>query len=278
MYRDVRVSPDGTRLALAAQNDVWTYEIARGTLSRLTTHPAQEYGPMWTPDGQRIAFTSWREGYPEIFWRSADGTGSDERLLTRGKDLIDVYAYGWSPDGMQLIFSEVRPSRGLQCANLQAPTIQGEPTVLVKNDFCNGAAVVSPDGRWIAYHSNLSGRSEIYVERYPQLGSRQQISTGGGELPLWSRDGRTLYFRTLDNQRVLSVAVQAGATFTAGGAEILFELAMQDPQGGSRPYDVAPNGSFFVIRNAETEGRTEAPSVVLVQNWTEELKRRLPTN
>jgi eukaryotic-like serine/threonine-protein kinase len=179
---------------------------------------------------------------------------------------------------MQLIFSELIPSRNLQCVNLQAPIIQGEPTVLVKNEFCNGAAVVSPNGRWIAYHSNLSGRSEIYVERYPQLGSRQQVSTGGGELPLWSRDGRALYFRTLDNRRMLSVAVQAGATFAGGGAEILFELAMQDPQGGSRPYDVAPNGRFFVIRNAQTEGGTGAASVVLVQNWTEELKRLVPTN
>jgi serine/threonine protein kinase len=278
MYRDVRVSPDGTRLALAAQNDLWTYDIARDTLSRLTTHPAQEYGPLWTPDGQRIAFTSWREGYPEIFWRSADGTGSDERLLTRGTDIIDVYAYGWSPDGMQLIFSEVRPSRNLQCANLQARTIQGEPTVLVKNEFCNGGAVVSPDGRWIAYHSNLSGRSEIYVERYPQLGSRKQISTSGGELPLWSRDGGALYFRSLDNRRMLSVGVQAGATFTAGQSEILFELEMQDPQGGSRPYDVAPNGSFFIIRSALTEGSTEARTIVLVQNWVEELKRLVPVN
>jgi Tol biopolymer transport system component len=101
-YRDVRVSPDGTRLALAAQTDVRTYDLDRGTLSRLTTHAAQDYGPLWTPDGQRIAFTSWREGYPEIFWRSADGTGSDERLLTRGKDVLDVYAYDWSPDGCSL--------------------------------------------------------------------------------------------------------------------------------------------------------------------------------
>jgi eukaryotic-like serine/threonine-protein kinase len=154
---------------------------------------------------------------------------------------------------MQLIFSELIPSKSLQCLILQASTAtQSEPTVLVKNEFCNGWAVVAPDRRWIAYHSNLSGRAEIYVERYPQLGSRQQISTGGGVLPLWSRDGSALFFRSLDNRQVLSVAVQAGATFRAGQPEILFDLAMQPAQGGSRPYDVAPDGRFFVVRNAQT--------------------------
>ena len=114
-------------------------DFARAALSRLTTHAAQDYGPLWTPDGRRLAFTSFRAGYPEIFWRSADGTGSDERLITRGKDVLDVYAYDWSADGMQLIFSELIPSKSLQCPILQASTAtQSEPTVLVKNEFCNG--------------------------------------------------------------------------------------------------------------------------------------------
>ena len=281
-FRDVSVSPDGTRLALAARNDVWTYDFARGTLSRLTTHAAQENAPVWTPDGKRILFTSFRAGYPEIFWRPADGTDSDERLLTRSKDAIDVYATGWSPDGMRLIFSELIPSRSrsLQCSILQASmaAAESEPTVLVKNEFCNGAAVVSPDGRWMAYHATISGQNEIYVERYPQLGSRQQISTRGGRLPLWSRDGRTLFFRSLDNRQVLSVGVQSGATLVAGRPEVRFDLPMSPPQGGSRPYDVGPDGRFFVLRNAETEGGTGTPSIVLVQNWTEELKRLVPTN
>ena len=278
-YRDVRVSPDGTRLALAARNDVWTYDFARSTLSRLTTHAAPERAPLWSSDGDRIAFTSLRAGYPEIFWRSADGTGSDERLLTRDKDAIDVYASGWSPDGMRLIFSELIPSRGrgLQCSILQASTAaEGEPTVLVKNEFCSGAAVVSPDGNWMAYHSTLSGQSEIYVERYPQLGNRQQISTAGGRLPLWSRDGRTLFFLSLDARQVLGATVQSGPRFAAGRAEVRLDLPIAPPQGGSRPYDVGRDGGFLVLRNAETQGGIEAPSIVLVQSWAEELKRLVP--
>ena len=113
-YRDVRVSPDGARLALATQDGCVDYDFARATLSRLTTDPAQDSSPLWTPDGQRIIFTSTRAGYPELFWRPADGTGSDERLLARAKDLLDLRADGWSADGRQLLFTEVSPS--IQCA------------------------------------------------------------------------------------------------------------------------------------------------------------------
>ena len=168
-YRDVRVSPDGARLALATQDDVWIYDFARATLSRLTTDPAPDRSPLWTPDGQRIIFTSRRAGYPELFWRPADGTGSDERLLARAKDLIDLRADGWSADGRQLLFTEVSPS--IQSAIGQiAIERPSDVKMLVKSEFCNDFAAVSPDGRWMAYDSNVSGRYEIYVERYPELG------------------------------------------------------------------------------------------------------------
>jgi Tol biopolymer transport system component len=109
-YRDVRVSPDGTRLALATQDDVWIYGFTRATLTRLTTDPAPDTRPLWTPDGQRIIFTSTRAGYRELFWRPADATGRDERLLARAKDLLDLRADGWSADGRQLLIAEVSPS------------------------------------------------------------------------------------------------------------------------------------------------------------------------
>ena len=224
-YRDVRVSPDGARLALATQDDVWIYDFARATLSRLTTDPAPDRSPLWTPDGQRIIFTSTRAGYPELFWRPADGTGSDERLLARAKDLLDLRANGWSADGRQLLFTEVPPS--IQSAIGQiAIERPSDAKVLVKSEFCNDFAAVSPDGRWMAYHSNVSGRDEIYVERYPELGNRQQISTGGGRLPLWSRDGRELFFSSLDGRQMLAVPVQSGTTLVAGRPQVLFEFAM----------------------------------------------------
>jgi dipeptidyl aminopeptidase/acylaminoacyl peptidase len=281
-YRDVRVSPDGARLALATPSDVWTYDFARATLSRLTTDPAPDTRPLWTPDGQRIIFTSTRASYPELFWRPADGTGSDERLLARAKDTVDLIATGWSTDGRQLLFTEVYdagvpPSR--QCAIGQiAIERPSDVKLLVKSEFCNDRGVVSPDGHSIAYRSNVSGRDEIYVERYPELGSRQQISTGGGRVPLWSRDGRELFFSSLDSRQMLAVPAQSGTTLVAGRPQVLFVGAMFPTQSEARPYDIAPDGRFLIIRSGQAEGDGgAAANLIVVQNWTEELKRLVPT-
>jgi serine/threonine-protein kinase len=277
-YRNVRVSPDGARLALATQADVWTYDVVRATLSRLTTDPASDRGPLWTPDGQRIIFTSSRAGYPELFWRLADGTGSDTRLFAPAKDLLDLFASSWSADGKQLLFTEVPPS--VQCVigrvAIERPS---DANVLVKSAFCNGFAAVSPDGRWMAYRSSMSGRDEIYVERYPELGNKQQISTGGGTIPLWSHDGRELFFGSPDGRQMLAVTMQSGTTLVAGRPQVLFELAMLVQAAGNRPYDIAPDGRFLIIRSgqADVDGGP-ASNLIVVQNWFEELKRLVPVN
>jgi eukaryotic-like serine/threonine-protein kinase len=152
--------------------------------------------------------------------------------------------------------------------------------VLVKSEFCNGYAAVSPNGRWMAYQSNVSGRLEIYVERYPELGNRQLISTDGGSIPLWSRDGRELFFGSLDGRQMLAVPVQSGTTtLVAGRPQVLFEFAMLVQGAGNRPYDIAPDGRFLVIRSGQAEsGVGTAPSMIVVQNWFEELKRLVPTH
>jgi Tol biopolymer transport system component len=277
-YRTVRVSPDGAWLAVATEDDVWIYDFARATRSRLTTHPAQDTSPLWTLDGQRIIFTSTRAGYPELFWRPADGTGSDERLLAGAKDLIALNAMGWSADGRQLLFTEVPPTN--QCAigqiTFERPS---DVKLLVKSESCNFYPAVSPNGRWMAYESNLSGREEIYIERYPELGNRQLISTGGGGLPLWSRDGRELFFSGPDSRQILAVPVQSGTTLIVGRPQVLFELAMLSNQGEVRPYDIAPNGRFLIIGRDQADSGSGAPSnMVVVQNWFEELKHLVPTN
>ena len=270
-YRDVRVSPDGGRLALSTQAGLWIYDFTRATLSRPTTDPAA-HSPLWTRDGQRIVFTSIRAGYPELFWRAADGTGSDERLLARAKDLTSLRANGWSEDGRQLLFVEVAGTSAIAQIAIERPS---DAKVLVKGD---SPSAVSPDGHWIAYQNDASGRTEIYVERYPELGSRQPISTGGGRLPLWSRNGRELFFSSLDARQMLAVPMQFGATLVAGRPQVLFEFEMLPIQFGFRPYDIAPDGRFLIIRSgqAEVAGGT-APEIVVVQNWFEELKRLAPT-
>ena len=236
LYRDVRVSPNGTRLALATRTDVSTYEFDRATLSRLTTDPAEDRSPLWTSDGQRIVFTSRRAGYLELFSRQADGTGADERLLSRAKNLIDLHADGWSPDGSHVLFTEVSPASPInQCAIGETPIERSSDVrVLVKSDFCNQFSALSPNGLWMAYQSNVSGREEIYVERYPELGSRQPISTDGGVRPLWSRNGRELFFGGLDGRQMFVVPVQSGTTLVAGRPQVLFEAAMIAPAVGFR--------------------------------------------
>jgi serine/threonine-protein kinase len=277
-YRTVRVSPDGTRLALGTEDDVSIYDFARATLSRLTTHPAQETSPLWTPDGKRIIFTSTRAGYPELFWRQADGTGSGERLLGRAEDLVDLLPDGWSKDGTQLLFTEVLPS--IRCTIGQIAI--GHPSdvkLLVKNDVCNYFGTVSPDGRWMAYTSRVAGRFEIYVERYPELGNRQLISTGGGDVAAWSRDGRELFFMAPDGRQMFTVPVRSGTTLVAGRPQMLFEFGMTHSGGGFRPYDLAPDGRFLIIQSGQAEtGVGTEPQIVVVQNWFEELRRLVPVN
>jgi Tol biopolymer transport system component len=276
-YRDVSVSPDGTRLALTIRDDVSIYDVARAALSRLTTHPAPETNPLWTPDGQRIIFTSRRAGYPELFRRPADGTGSDERLSGPAKGLLDLFATGWSKDGSQLLFSEVPPSIQFQCVIGQiAIEPPSEAKLLVKDEYCNVGGTVSPDGRWMAYGRGVSGQGEIWIARYPELGSRQPISTGGGLVPVWSRDGQELFFISPDSRRMFSVPVQSGTPF--GRPQALFELSGMSRIIGGRPFDVAPDGRFVIIRSAQAEAGVDTePQIVLVQNWFTELKQRVPT-
>ena len=274
-YRDVRLSPDGGRLALATEADVFTYDVGRGILSKLTTDPASDRSPLWTPDGKRIIFRSTRAHYLELFWRPADGTGRDERLLTR-KDLVDLYPSSWSADGTHLLFTEA-PGQGRGCAIGQmAIERPSDANVLLKGEPCSAHAAVSPNGRWMAYRSNESGQNEVYVQRYPELGDRQKISTDGGNVPVWSRNGQELFFSSRDGRQMLAVPVQSGSTLEAGRQQELFETATGVSTSG-RPYDVAPDGRFFIIRSGRAEGGgTTASDLILVQNWFEELKRLVP--
>jgi hypothetical protein len=279
-YRDVRVSPDGARVAIATLDDVWTYDIERATLSRLTTEQSNERSPLWSPDGARIVFTSDRGGFPELFWRPADGTGTAERLLARADTLIDLRAHDWSPDGFHLLFSEVTAQIGCHVGQV-AVSDGSEVAGPDRNTFCDDYAAVSPDGRWVAYSSDLSGRAEIYVGRYPDLGGRQQVSSAGGNLPRWRADGSELFFGGLDARQMLHVSVQLGnapgSALVVGRPEVLFEQAHLPVATGWRPYDVSPDGRFVMLTSGDGTDAGAAPNVILVQNWHEELKRLVPT-
>ena len=131
----------------------------------------------------------------------------------------------------------------------------------------------------MAYQSSLSGRNEIYTERYPELGDRQQISTEGGRNPFWSGDGHELFFETPDFRHVLAVSVQSARSIVFGRPHDLFNIFTASPSGGgNRPIDIAPDGRFLIISGGQADGDVPPSNIVLVQNWTEELKRLVPTN
>ena len=199
-YERPRVSPDGTRVAVDVSGpegrDVWTSDVARGTRSILTPDPAADERPLWTLDGERVVFQSDREGLSGLFWKAADGRGAVEPLLTVEDAPQVVTPYDWSPDGNELIFHHLAPNTGFDIGVL---SMEGERPwqPLLNSAATETHPALSPDGRWLAYTSDETGQNEVYVERFPDLGNKEQISTGGGRAPVWSPDGSELFYSNL---------------------------------------------------------------------------------
>jgi serine/threonine-protein kinase len=279
-----RIAPDGSQVVLDVrdqENDIWMLDLARQTLTRLTFDPTIDRHPEWTPDGQRVVFTSQRAGgIYNLFWQAADGTGETERLA----DSPGIQgAPSITADGMLLVFDQQgalgtgQVSFDIQVLNLA----ERRARPLVATMFTERNGIVSRDGRWLAYQSNESGRDEVYVRPFPGVeGGRWQASNGGGRQPLWSPDGRELYF--VDPQgRMMAATIRPGPAFVADSPRILFDaLIIRNPPGfEGRMYDISPDGQRFLVSKG-TEGDDEAlpQQIVVVQNWHEELKRLAPAN
>jgi serine/threonine protein kinase/Tol biopolymer transport system component len=287
-YNQPRLSPDGRRVAVdvvesAQKMQVWLYDLERDTLAPFTFESVNRHA-VWTPDGKRIAFMSNREGATQIFWQLADGSGGLERLTsnppTTTADILNI-PYSWSPEG-QLTFVKVVPTSGAEFWVLQTSSGSGKVrtaqrvAVQVRNP--DGAPQLSPDGRWLAYAADDdSGRREIYVQPYPGLGGKFQISTGGGNEPQWSRDGRELFYRS--GNKMIAVAIATEAGFVAGKPTPLFEGNYASGLAGwvRANYDVSKDGRFLMIKPAN-QGREPLTQINVVLNWSEELKRLVPTN
>ena len=247
-YHSVDISPDGGRIALEladedGRSDVWTYDVARGTLNRLTSDPAEDRTPLWTPDGERIVFGSQRDGPWGLFWRAADGTGDVESILTY-EDTVALAPKAWSPDGTKLLFH--RRIRGQNDIGVLSMEGDRSAELLFQEEVHEERPSVSPDGEWVAYSSNRTGSREVYVERYPDLGDRQVISTDGGTHPLWSSDGRELFYLANDSTRVMVVPVDMETGLNAGAPRVMFEVEVFT-FGERRPYDIAPDDERFVV-------------------------------
>ena len=285
-YRTPRLSPDGERWAVgifdSENTDVWLSQLARSTLSRLTTAPGLDGNPLWTRDGERVVFSSnlGGRGAWTINWRDPDGSDAPERLVAfEGGEASDVRPEAWSDDGQLLVFSYRGPGTN---SDIGVLTMTGERVwePLLQADGSESSATISPDGDWIAYNSDESGVLEVYVQRFPGLGDRQQISTGGGFNPVWSPEGRELFYRT--DTAMMAVPVEPGETLEVGSAEVLFdgmEQYVDNFARDRRAYDVSPDGQRFMMLKSPgtaTDPTPSAPQVILVQNWLTELERLVP--
>ena len=282
-YTYPRLSPDESALAvniLDQQNDVWVWDLRRRTLQRITFDASTDFAPVWTLDSRSLIFASARSGTPNLFRRPADGTGMDQRLTNSP---AVQWPTGFTPDGKTLILHEsAAAATGVDVRRLVLENVKdgkGATEPVVESPFNDEAGEVSPDGRFIAYHSDRSGRGdEVYVQPYPNTGDGLwQVSKGGGTRPVWSKDGREIFY--LDpTTAMMSVTVHTKPSFSADNPTKLFDGPWYAGQPG-RIYDVSRDGRRFLMIKAATSGQgAPAPATPLnvVLNWTEELKQRLP--
>jgi eukaryotic-like serine/threonine-protein kinase len=278
-YNYPRLSPDGTRVALDVNGppdrDIWIWDLKRKTYERFTLDPAGNPIVEWSRDGHRLAFGSERFGVTNMFWQAADGSGEPEQLLKSDRLQMPL---AFTPEG-RLLFSADVAGHG---RDIHALSLDGSHRVerIVYSEANDLTANVSPDGHWIVYDSDESGQFEVYVRPYPQAysGGRWQISSNGGRQPLWSYDGREIFYRDFEGG-MYAAAVNLNPTFAPGPVARLFPnagYAGGGARGGGRTYDVTHDGHRFLMIKVERAPAAPASAVVVVLNWFEELKRAVP--
>ena len=272
-YEDVRISPAGDRVAVSIRNpeeswnlDVWVVDGSRGVGSRVSTERSDEFHPVWTPDGQRLIYVSDRNGFYDLYARPA-GSGPETEVIRTD---WDKRVSGVTPDGAGLVFGG---STSGEDEDVWLMALDGDRTpkpVIETKEFQEVSARLSPDGRWIAFTSDESGRPEVFVAPFPS-GPKRPVSNGGGGVPVWSRDGKEIFYVGRDG-RLFAVSVNsAGASLVIGTAQPLFDLDPA-PAGAFDPalYDVSADGRFLIVRSA---GESSADPVVVDVDWTARLKK-----
>ena len=278
-YLSPSLSPDSRYAALFTQTnpiEILVYDMVRGTSTPIETGRQRAQRPIWTPDGKRLTFAA-ADG---IFWQPADGSGASETLLSEPGTMPD----SWSRDGQALAyFRGSNVGSNLGAGNIWILTANGSAwsaRPFVDTPAREQWAAFSPDGRWIAYSSDHSGIDQVYVEPYPGPGARHQVSIDGGTQPLWSRDGKEMFFTDADQtasadfHKLFVVEVKTSPTFDAGIPHPL--PAMVRLTVPLRGYDVSADGQrFLTVRDLESAAQAPATHMIVVQNWIEEVRRRL---
>jgi serine/threonine-protein kinase len=268
-----RLSPDGRRIAVDTRDsgfgaEIWVYELARGTLTRLTVNPGEDETPYWSPGGRWLAFASSRTGQARtVFRKLVDGSDAAEPLWTNDHHM---HVECWSQDGRSII---VMVRAATSSDDLWLLSIDDEITArpLLQTRFSERLGRISPDGRWLAYNSNESGRQEVYVQAFPGLGNKVPISANGGSQPVWAADGKELFYRGEGNLMVVTVV--PGETFAVTSPQPLFPDHYAVQTGTHTGYDVSKDGKRFLMIKSKAPQLT---NLNVAFNWFEEVKRLAP--
>ena len=278
-------SPDGRRLAMdildGTQTDIWVYEWARDTLSRLTFDRANDARPVWSPTGRYIAYTSQRGGALNLYLQRSDGTGDVVRLTESPNP---QWPSSWHPSGKYLAFFETVPGKATDLMILPLEGDEatgwkpGKPQTFLSTTFTESSGMFSPDGRWMAYLSNESGRTDVFVRPFPGPGGKWQISTAPGDDPTWSRTSNEFFFLDTSDLRLMSVPYRAeGDSFQADKPRVWLDARLGGrPRAPSRDLDLHPDGKRFVIGSSDEQSPEFRNHVVLVFNFFDELRRIAP--
>jgi serine/threonine-protein kinase len=277
-YYFVRLSPDGSRLALmvsqGSSSDLWIYDSQRGSKTRLTNGMGVNAYPVWSPDGRFVVFQS----AGGIFWTRADGAGKPQPL-TQSK--ISQFPTSFTPDGTRLVFTELTSGAGadirtVPVENRSGQLWAGQPELFLKTAAVNTFAAFSPDGRWLAYADAESGSYEVYVRAFPDKGTKVQVSNAGGTMPIWSRNGRELFYRTEDQRIMVANYTARGELFLADKPRVWFGKQLAN-LGLTLNFDLAPDGKhFLMLVSAESpEPRETQSHVTLALNFFDEVRRRV---
>jgi Tol biopolymer transport system component len=265
-YWDPRLSRDRRRLAVTiedstGQSDIWIQDLGRKILTRFTFDAASDLAPIWSPDDSRIAFASYRRGPGDLFQKVSTGAGAEELAFASPNRKIPS---DWSPDGRLLAFHATQPKTNWNTFMLGLS--DRKPFLYIETPFPEMASEFSPDGRWLAYVSFESGRPEVYVQPFPRGVGKWQISSSGGWMPTWRRDGREIFYLSPDG-KMMAAAVRVDPAFETDVPQSLFVAQVRVFVGLSRrQYDVSADGQRFLLNQAlEEQG---AVPITLVQNWT----------
>ena len=275
-FNSLALSPDGRQLAVGSGSstgglNIWIKRLDRGPFTRLT-FSGQDRRPVWSPDGRLVAFVRDTGGTSIVVARPVDGSGPDRRLVRIDRQIQEV---DWSRDGRWIIVRTDNSTSG--AGDIVGIRTEGDsaPVPLVASSFTELNPALSPDGRWLAYSSNESGTSEVYIRPFPNTGDgRWQVSNGGGSGPRWSLDGRELYF--LDaGSRLIATQVARGATFATASSRPLFDASDLLLDTFHQSYDVTRDGRFIFLSPRLPGGDSRAPRIVRVDNWFRELRARI---